>query len=102
MFVCENACLEPIYIVLDNLVNVLLSSIGPSLLSIRVHFHSLERLHLLQNGLLYLYIVSFCIAYLCITCSIVRRSRIDNIYVFLFFRSIVQQVKEIVDINGAL
>ena len=102
MFVCENACLEPIYIVLDNLVNVLLSSIGPALLSIRVHFHSLERVHLLEKRLLYLYIVSLCIAYLCITCSIVRRSCIDIIYVFPFVVSIVQQAKEIVDINGAI
>ena len=67
MFVCENACLEPIYIVQDKLVNVLLSCIGPPLLFASVHFHSMRRLHLLENWsyIIRIFLVSYISASFC-------------------------------------
>ena len=93
MFVCENACLEPIYIVQDKLVNVLLSCIGPSLLFASVHFHSMGRLHLLENWsyIIRIFLVSYISASLC---SFIKTTELRLCYSYLLrFFSTEQQVE---------
>ena len=67
----------------DKLVNVLLSCIGPPLLFASVHFHSMGRLHLLEN---WSYIIRiFLVSYISASFGSFTQATVSGLFIFFTF-----------------